>query len=378
MDSETRGRHDGHTQFSGPNITLALIARDEEKHIERCLKSARGLDAEMIVVDTGSADTTREISAASGAEVLNFSWIDDFSAARNKAIEAARGRWILVLDADEYLPAASVEAIRALTSESAATHCAYQLLNKSSADDGRTGTSGLIVRLFPNDPRVRYEWPVHEQVETSLRRAGIPVKDTQIEIIHTGYSSPEVNFGKQARNLRILEKMTQAKCEVHPMVWFLKGGALLDLKRPEEALAAYIRCSQTTIPGEPVHEASLVRRASCLSELKRFHEIRAIKPAHSETEWHPELMLLRGQAEISLGDARQGLALLHQVFETPTQSRLPAFDPVRVRIRALMTIASLWEKSSPGKAVGLLRLATQSVHSGHEITLAEVLAIEKA
>ena len=363
---------------SGPNITLALIARDEETHIERCLKSASRLDAEMIVVDTGSTDKTRDISIACGARVLNFPWIDDFSAARNKALEVARGRWILALDADEYLPPASVEAIRALTSDVAAPHCAYHLLNKSSSDDGRTGTSGLIVRLFPNDPRVRYEWPVHEQVATSLQRVGIPIKDTNIEIIHTGYSSPEVNAAKQARNLRILEKMTQASDAVHPMVWFLKGGALLDLNRPEEALLAYIQCSQTTIPGETVHEASLTRRATCLAELKRFHEIRAMNPAHSEAEWHPEFLLLRGQSELIHGNARMGLTYLHLVFESSSHSRIPAFDPVRVRVRALISIASLWEKSSPGRGAALLRLATQSLQRGHEISLTEVLAIEQA
>lgn len=363
---------------SGPNITLALIARDEEAHIERCLKSASGLDAEMIVVDTGSTDKTGDIAIACGAKVLDFPWIDDFSAARNKALEVARGRWILVLDADEYLPPASVEAIRALTPDSAEPHCAYHLLNKSSSDDGRTGTSGLIVRLFPNDPRVRYEWPVHEQVATSLQRAGIPVADTRIEIIHTGYSSPEVNAAKQARNLRILEKMTLTGDAVHPMVWFLKGGALLDLDRHAEALAAYIQCSQTTLPGEPLHESSLVRRATCLAELKRFEEIRALQPAHNEAQWHPELLLLKGQAQIAFGDLRKGVAYLHQVFETPSHSRIPAYDPVRIRIRALMAIASLWEKSSPERGVALLRLATQSVQNGHEVKLAEVLAIEQA
>jgi hypothetical protein len=203
------------------------------------------------------------------------------------------------------------------------------------------------------------------------------VEDTQVEIIHTGYSSPEVNAAKQARNLRILEKMTQASDAVHPMVWFLKGGALLDLNRPDEALAAYIQCSQTTHPGEMVYEASLVRRATCLADLKRFHEIRALQPAHSEAEWHPEFLLLRGQAEINLGETRKGLTFLHRVFESPAQSRIPAYDPIRVRIRALMTIATLWEKSSPDRAVALLRLASQSMQSGHEIKLNEVLAIEQ-
>jgi len=360
-----------------PDISLALIARDEEAHIERCLKSTSGLAVEMIVVDTGSTDRTKDIALSCGARVLDFPWIDDFSAARNQALEAARGRWILVLDADEYLPPASFEAIQALTSSADAADRAYHLVNKSSTDEGRTGLSGLIVRLFPSDPRVRYEWPVHEQVVTSLQRANIPIENTGIEIIHTGYSSPEVNAAKQQRNLRILEKMTTQAEEAHPMAWFLKGGALFDLERTDEALAAYSQCAGMTHSGDSIHEAALVRRASCLANLKRFDEIRETHPANQETDWHPELLLLRGQAEIALGDIQTGLVFLHRVFESPSLSRIPAYDPIRVKVRALMSIAALSEKSAPARAVAMLRLASQSIQTGREISLSEVLATEK-
>lgn len=360
-----------------PHISLALIARDEEAHIERCLKSASGLAEEMIVVDTGSTDQTKQIATACGAKVLNFPWIDDFSAARNHALEVARGQWILVLDADEYLPPASVQAIRELTSSADASNRAYHLVNKSTTDDGLTGISGLIVRLFPNDARVRYEWPVHEQVVTSLLRANIPIETTQIEIIHTGYSSPEINAAKQVRNLRILETMTTNAEKAHPMVWFLKGGALLDLRRTEEALAAYVECAEMTSSEDSIHEAALVRCASCLAELKRFNEIRTINPTKHEADWHPELLLFRGQAEIDIADMRTGLVFLHRVFESPSLPRLPAYDPIRVKARALLAIASVWEASDPAKAIEMLRLASKSVQTGRELTLSEVLAIEK-
>lgn len=363
---------------SSPVITLALIARNEEAHIERCLKSASGLAAELIVVDTGSTDRTKDIALSCGARVLDFPWIDDFSAARNQALEAAHGRWILVLDADEYLPPSSVEAIRALTSSENAADRAYHLVNKSSTDEGRTGVSGLIVRLFPNDPRVRYEWPVHEQVVTSLQRANIPIENTGIEIIHTGYSSPEVNAAKQERNLRILEKMTTQHEEAHPMAWFLKGGALFDLDRTEEALAAYRQCADMTHSSDGVHEAALVRQASCLACLKRFDEVRKIRPANQEADWHPELLLLRGQAEVALGDIRTGLIFLHRVFESPSLPRIPAYDPIRVKSRALVSIAALWQTSAPSRAVELLRMASQSIQTGRQFSLSEVLAVEEA
>jgi glycosyltransferase involved in cell wall biosynthesis len=358
-------------------ITLALIARNEETYIGRCLKSASGLAAELIVVDTGSTDRTKEMALSCGARVLDFPWIDDFSAARNHALEAAHGRWILVLDADEYLPPSSVEAIRSLTASANAADRAYQLINKSSTNEGRTGISGLIVRLFPNDLRVRYEWPVHEQVVTSLQRANIPIENTGIEIIHTGYSSREVNASKQERNLRILEKMTTRAGGAHPMAWFLKGGALFDLERTDEALAAYSQCAGMTHSGDCIHEAALVRRASCLANFKRFDEIREIGPANQEADWHPELLLLRGQAEIALGEIRTGLIFLHRVFESTSLPRIPAYDPIRVKVRALMSIATVWEKSAPARAVAMLRLASQSIQNGHEISLSEVLAAEE-
>lgn len=84
-----------------PNISLTLIARDEESQIVRCLQSVSGLDAEIIVVDTGSSDQTKQIAIACGAKVLDFTCIKNFRAARNHALEAACGKWILVLDADE-------------------------------------------------------------------------------------------------------------------------------------------------------------------------------------------------------------------------------------------------------------------------------------
>jgi hypothetical protein len=360
---------------TNPNISLTLIARDEEAHIARCLQSASGLDAEMIVIDTGSTDRTKEIAIACGAKVSEFAWIDDFSAARNEALAAAHGRWILVLDADEYLPPASVEAIRTLTSSADAPDRAFHLLNRSTTDDGRTGISGLIARLFPNDPRVRYEWPVHEQVVTSLQRAGIPIENTRIEIIHTGYSSPAVNASKQERNLRILETMTAHAEKAHPMALFLKGGALLDLQRTEEALEAYVRCTEMTSAGDSIHEAALVRCATCLADFKRFHEVRAIQPAKQEADWHPELLLLRGQAEIALGDRRTGLVFLHRVFESPSPPLIPAYDHIRVKARALISIASLWEESAPARAVTMLRLASESLQRGREVTLSEVLEI---
>src|SRR5580658_6649080 len=85
-------------------LSFCMIVKNEERNLPRCLDSVRGLAEEYIVVDTGSTDATASIAARYGAEVIPFDFtIVDFAAARNHAIERARGRWILMLDADETL-----------------------------------------------------------------------------------------------------------------------------------------------------------------------------------------------------------------------------------------------------------------------------------
>ena len=84
-------------------VSLAMIVRDEEANLTRCLESARGLFDEIIVVDTGSSDRTAAIARSFGAEVFDLAWCDDFAAARNAALGHATGDYVFRLDADETL-----------------------------------------------------------------------------------------------------------------------------------------------------------------------------------------------------------------------------------------------------------------------------------
>jgi glycosyltransferase involved in cell wall biosynthesis len=94
-------------------LSAAIIARNEEACIERCLKSLAGFD-EIVVVDTGSTDATVEIAARYATVYTDYVWADDFAEARNVSLSRCNGDWILVIDCDEYLPGGMVEQIRAL------------------------------------------------------------------------------------------------------------------------------------------------------------------------------------------------------------------------------------------------------------------------
>jgi tetratricopeptide (TPR) repeat protein len=96
----------------GERLSLAMIVRNEEPRLGRCLESVRGLVDEIVVVDTGSTDGTVEVARRHGASVHHFEWCEDFAAARNESIRHATGDWIMWLDADDIFPRENFERVR--------------------------------------------------------------------------------------------------------------------------------------------------------------------------------------------------------------------------------------------------------------------------
>jgi tetratricopeptide (TPR) repeat protein len=98
-------------------ISACLIVKDGAATLERCLKSLAPIAEEIIVVDTGSKDTSIEIAKSHGAQILSFDWCDDFASARNLSIASAKGDWVLILDADEWLSEETVSELPEILSE---------------------------------------------------------------------------------------------------------------------------------------------------------------------------------------------------------------------------------------------------------------------
>lgn len=85
------------------SISICMIVKNEEKVLRRCLDSLAGLAEELIIVDTGSSDRTKEIAAEYTGKIYDFTWTGDFSQARNFAFSKATREYIYSADADEVL-----------------------------------------------------------------------------------------------------------------------------------------------------------------------------------------------------------------------------------------------------------------------------------
>jgi len=185
-----------------PRLSLCVIARNEAATLATCLASVRSVADDIVVVDTGSQDQTAAIAAAHGARVLHYAWHDDFAAARNAALEAARAPWVLSLDADEVMPAPTAAQLPAVLADARAP--ALRLPIENVAATGGLGSIELRVRLFRRQEGHRWTGIVAEQLTATY------VADASLPIVHHGWSDASRRTAKLQRNLGLLERALAA------------------------------------------------------------------------------------------------------------------------------------------------------------------------
>jgi glycosyltransferase involved in cell wall biosynthesis len=209
-------------------LSLCMIVKNEEDDIERALLSVKPVVDEMIVVDTGSSDLTKEIALAYGATLYHYEWTNSFADARNYSLDQARGDWVLLLDGDEAISELDHDAIRKIVSEND-QNMAFAITTRNYIDqvsiEGWTPNDDRYyreaagcgwmpsekVRMFPNRKGIRFENPVHEFVESSLARAGIEVHRCTVPIHHYGKLNHEKMRAKEEKYYQLGIKKLEEK-----------------------------------------------------------------------------------------------------------------------------------------------------------------------
>ncbi|RJE85642.1 glycosyltransferase family 2 protein [Paenibacillus sp. 1011MAR3C5] len=172
-------------------LSVCMIVKDEEDTLDRCLKSIKDFADEIIIVDTGSTDATKDIAKKYTEHIYDFKWVNNFSTARNESIKYASGKWILVLDADEYISTEDIRQFRLfLEEEDARASIIYTISVISYVGESirqANITEAPIPRLFPNHMGIQYHRPIHEQPigGNGELLTSIP---SPITVFHTGYT----------------------------------------------------------------------------------------------------------------------------------------------------------------------------------------------
>lgn len=214
-------------------ISLVMIARDEERCIGRALASAAPHVDEMVVVDTGSTDSTPHIAAMAGAHVSAFKWIGDFAAAKNEALRLATMPWRLVLDADEWIESGG-HLLRSLPLTAPAMGI-VTIENALMTGGVRQQSVSRATRILPRG--VEFTGRVHETPDGAGARIEMPVA-----LGHDGYL-PESSQRKMGRNEPLL-RAALAESPQDGYLWFKLGNDLEIQRRYAEAVACYSRANE--------------------------------------------------------------------------------------------------------------------------------------
>lgn len=189
--------------YTAGTLSVCMIVKNESALLGQCLQSVKDAADEIVVVDTGSSDSTVDIAKSFGAIVVEVQWQNDFAWARNISLQQASCQWILWLDADDVVPQESISGLNELKKRSPECVFAMQIRNERP---NNTGTEFMQARMFPNRDDIFFERSIHEQMMPSALRLGMKLQNTKVVIEHHGYADPTVLKQKAARNVEMLLK----------------------------------------------------------------------------------------------------------------------------------------------------------------------------
>ncbi|MEJ2040123.1 MAG: glycosyltransferase [Desulfosarcinaceae bacterium] len=328
-----------------PLISLCMIVRNEARFLGRCLFHHKPLADEIVLVDTGSTDRTKDLASIYNARIYDYAWRDDFAAARNFSIGKATGRWILILDADELIAPEDFACLRKLTKESAGATKAYSIVTRNYCHKANTigwqpntgqykkYESGMgwfpsrKVRLFKRDPAVSFDFPVHERVEPSMKNRGVKIADCPIPVHHYGHLDETLNQKKA----RAYYKLGYAKLDLfrnNPEALRELAVQAGQLERWEEAIDLWHRLLNLV----PKHAEGYINLAGAYWQLGEYRS--ALSFSQKALDLAPGLKEARLNAAIShmmLGELGPARSILQDLLKTT-----PDYTSARFMLAAVL------------------------------------------
>lgn len=228
-------------RFDLMKLSLCMIVKNEEKVLERCLNSVKNIVNEIIIVDTGSSDQSKNIAKLFTNKIYDFEWCDDFSKARNFAASKASNEWILVLDADEFLD--HNEFIKELSkySEEKLKKIDGLVLNIINflGENGERTAQHKYIRIY-NKNHLNFVRSIHEQLVRKDNKEPNLIF-TLFNVYHSGYLlKTKKEKKKSERNTPlVLNELKNNKNSGFD--YFNIANEYKQLDRLDDALANYVR-----------------------------------------------------------------------------------------------------------------------------------------
>lgn len=227
-------------------ISVCIIGKNEEKYLDDCLNHLSVYDWEIVFIDTGSTDKTKEIALKYTDNVYDFEWINDFSAARNFAATKATRDWVLAVDCDEYLEPFDASSLLKMLKDYPDSSAFINQCNLTA--DLINYTRNEVYRFYP---KKIFHWvnTIHEQL---VRIDGKPATSfhSGISVMHYGYIEGKTNLKeKNERNLALLLDIIEKEPD-NPYHYFQAGISYMNLYDYENAVAYLSKATEFDVDPE--------------------------------------------------------------------------------------------------------------------------------
>ncbi len=309
-------------------ISVCMIAKNEEEILAKTLEPLSAFvkalpgGSELLLTDTGSKDSTKDIAASFGARITEFSWIGDFSAARNFCMQQAANDLVLFLDCDEVPVETDPLTFCSLSDQQAN---AVGLILRDNHFFERDGTPGIytdrVPRLF-HRRLYHYEGRIHEQVAA---KNGKPYKvyELPFRTDHGGYAGSREKMEAKTKHYASLLKEELAEKPDDPYLYFQLGQCYNTLYLDEEALSWYEQALRYPLdPGAEYVEMLMNAIGHCLLHLDRLEEAQSFIDKYYDAYFHcSDLFCLAGSVKMRRGELVQAMLEYIKAITAPTHHR---------------------------------------------------------
>lgn len=277
-----------------PNLSICIITKNECDNLKICLERIKALGCEIVVVDTGSSDNSKKIASAVTPCVYDFVWCDDFSAARNFAIQKAANDWILFLDSDEFVDAFDMpkllEQLQAMPASIGHIH-----IKSLYENNGQTMSSTEpIARLFSRK-LYHFEGRIHEQIVPLDASTEPDYFDAPVYVTHVGYQGNEAYRTEKAnRNLKLLLQELEAQPD-DPYTLYQIGNSYFYSKQYEQAIPYFERAMELPLDTRLSYVHSIINLYGyCLINTKQFADALMLEAVYDDFKGDADYLFVLG------------------------------------------------------------------------------------
>lgn len=219
-------------------VSVCIIVKNDEKNLEECLQRLQPYDLELVVVDTGSTDKSREVARKYTDCVYEFEWCDDFAKARNFSLSKATNDMVFILDSDELVINFNRKKVLDLVKYHSDMIGAIQFDDIKSEKERVQKRTYRLERIF-NRKLFHYEGRIHEQIVPLKAGTKVRIQQYPIQVEHHGYDPKVVDVvAKGKRNLDLIQQVL-ATGQATAYDYFQAAQSYCMMNQYEEAIPYY-------------------------------------------------------------------------------------------------------------------------------------------